>query len=291
MNFNRETFFSGYRAAFGSLNQSQVEGLDFLLDRLEQDKFTLKHIAYILATVGHESAHTFQPIKERRGRAGTAIRKIQDRYWGTGYYGRGYVQITWEKNYEKFGIADDPDRALEPETAYEIVSRGMAEGLFTGKKLSDFINGKTDYFNARKIVNGLDKADEIASRARKYEGILSKSVEKPSDEEKGITTGSKPADETEGTQPPAPAAEVKASQPSMFTRLGSLSIPAGVMTALGAIGSFVQSLPPWVWVTVIGMALLVAYLIYRDAQQRAHQRTLKVMDAAASKTDNNLRLI
>mgnify|MGYP000863126929 FL=1 len=43
----------------------------------------------------------------------------------------------------------------------------MYEGLFTGKKLSDYINIiSEDYFNARKIVNGLDRADIIAGFAQ-----------------------------------------------------------------------------------------------------------------------------
>jgi len=111
------------------------------------------------------------------------------------------------------------------------------------------------------------------------------------DAAKGVTTSDRPASETSGTPPPAPAMEVKASQPSLFTKLGSLSIPAGVLTVLGGIAKFIQSLPPWAWVAMLGMALLVGYLIWRDSQERANQRTLKVMDAAADKDKNNLRLI
>lgn len=108
--------------------------------------------------------------------------------------------------------------------------------------------------------------------------------------DKGITTGVAEPDAA-GTMPPAPAAEVKASQPSLFTKLGSLSLPASVMTVLAAIGKFVQGFPPWAWVAIIGAAMVIGYLIWRDAQMRAHQRTLKVMDAAADQTKNNLRLI
>jgi len=34
---------------------------------------------------------------------------------------------------------------------------GMIKGLFTGKKLSDYLTDtKKDYFNARRIINGLN---------------------------------------------------------------------------------------------------------------------------------------
>lgn len=172
MHIHRKTFFDGFRELFGSVSQSQVEGLEFLLGKLESDSWSLPQVAYILATVDHEAAHTFHPIKEFRARAGSKGRANQDRYWLSGFYGRGYVQITWKANYKKFGIDGEPDKALEPSTAYEILSRGMRQGMFTGRRLDEFVNGQTDYFNARKVVNGLDKAEEIAKNARKFEAIL-----------------------------------------------------------------------------------------------------------------------
>jgi hypothetical protein len=49
----------------------------------------------------------------------------------------------------------------------------MTKGLFTGKKLNDYINNtKTDYVNARKIINGLDRANLIASYAKVFETAL-----------------------------------------------------------------------------------------------------------------------
>jgi hypothetical protein len=46
-------------------------------------------------------------------------------------------------------------------------------GLFTGLRLSRFLNNKeTDYYNARKVVNGVDKAELIASYAKEYEPLF-----------------------------------------------------------------------------------------------------------------------
>lgn len=270
------------------------------MGKLESDIFSLKQAAYVLATIDHETAHTFQPIMERRERASSPRRKNQDRYWLTNYQGRGFVQITWDYNYEKFGIADTPDKALEPETAYEIVSRGMRDGMFTGKRLDTYINEKTvDRRNARKVINGLDKADQIAANARKFEAVLENAaeddpvVEKPTDEDKGVTIGTQPEGETAGTPPPAPAAEVKASESSWKTKLGSLSIPGGVGVVITAIGSFAKGLPPYAWfafAAVLIAAMVVGYLVWKTGKDEAHARTLRVLDAAADKEQNNLRL-
>ena len=47
------------------------------------------------------------------------------------------------------------------------------EGWFTGKKLSDYITLKiSDFKSARKIVNGLDKAELIADYAKQYDKML-----------------------------------------------------------------------------------------------------------------------
>ena len=61
----------------------------------------MNQLAYILSTAIGESG--LRPIKEMRDRAGTELYTIQNKYWHSGYYGRGYVQITWDYNYKKFG--------------------------------------------------------------------------------------------------------------------------------------------------------------------------------------------
>ena len=86
----------------------------------------------------------------------------------------GYVQLTWDYNYKKAGnllgvdLVSNPEFALRPSIAAQIIVRGMSEGWFTGKKLSDF----TDFVSMRRIVNGTDKAALIADYARKFENAL-----------------------------------------------------------------------------------------------------------------------
>lgn len=154
----------------------------------------LRHVAYTLATVRHEAGSLFRPRREIRAPAGTKHRRLQDRYWYTGYYGRGYVQLTWDWNYKKAGIAlagqsfggvrieaetllRQPDLLLQPAISYAVLARGMREGWFTGKKLSDFITPTTtDYVRARRTVNGSDKADLIAGYAAQFELLLRASL-------------------------------------------------------------------------------------------------------------------
>jgi len=94
---------------------------------------------------------------------------------GPRFKGRGFIQITGRRNYRiwsnKLGInlIDNPEKAALPDIAAIILVRGMRDGSFTNVGLSDFIVGdRRDFFNARRIVNGLDKADFIAQIAESY---------------------------------------------------------------------------------------------------------------------------
>ena len=134
-----------------------------------------KQIDYILATAEWETAHTCRPVKEAFWLT-EGWRKRHLRYYP--YYGRGFVQITWKENYEKFSkllgidIVNDPDFALEPIVAVDILVLGFRDGLFTGYKISDFINDRhADYVGARKCINGHDKDVIIASMARAEEHL------------------------------------------------------------------------------------------------------------------------
>lgn len=181
MKFDREQFFTGYREQFGSLSQPQVDALNDLLTYIEDDPDMTdpRWIAYALATAYHETARTFRPIAEYGKGRGHSY-GIPDGTTGQTYYGRGLVQLTWKRNYilfaDKLGIPDlvsEPDLAMIPDTAYQIMSLGMREGLFTGKALHHYINEDgCDYVTARKIINALDKATTIASYANRFQKIL-----------------------------------------------------------------------------------------------------------------------
>lgn len=182
---NREIFFKGYRGRFGKLNQSQVDGLNYLIECFEKSRLInrLSEFAYILATVKHETAETYQPISERGARnyfryliGKLGIKTLAE---ANMYKGRGYVQLTGKINYMLFAELLGIDFITRPELAQEklyswmILEIGMTRGLFTGKKLSDYIRESSrDFFNARRIINGLDKAGTIAGYANSFYDIL-----------------------------------------------------------------------------------------------------------------------
>ncbi|MEW6495194.1 MAG: peptidoglycan-binding protein [Cyanobacteriota bacterium] len=129
-------------------------------------------IAYVLATVQHETAHTFKPVKEAFWLdEGWRRRKL----WYFPYYGRGFVQLTHRSNYQKYSnilginLADEPDRVMEPKISLFILIDGMAKGRFTGARLGQFVNSsKTDFVAARKVVNPGDKAHAIKDLAESW---------------------------------------------------------------------------------------------------------------------------
>lgn len=132
-----------------------------------------EQIAYILATAEWETNHTYEPVKEAYWLSET-WRKNNLRYYP--YYGRGLVQITWEKNYQKFAnilnidLVSNPDLALVFDVAKFILVYGFKHGSFTGKNISDFINKtKIDYIGARQCINGTDHALDIKEIAGKLE--------------------------------------------------------------------------------------------------------------------------
>ena len=129
--------------------------------------------AYVLATAYHETAHTMKPVREYGGEKYLQSKKYYP------YVGMGYVQLTWDYNYKKAGIKlsvdflKNPKLLLQPEYAAPIIVIGMLEGWFTGKKLSDYITlYKSEFVLARKIINGLDKADLISDYAKEYDKLL-----------------------------------------------------------------------------------------------------------------------
>lgn len=137
----------------------------------------IRYVAYMLATTKHETAFTFAPIEEYGKGKGRPYGKPASN--GKLYYGRGFVQLTWDKNYKTMGdkigvdLYNHPELALDFKVAYQIMSTGMRLGLFTGVGLKRYINDKAcDFKNARRIINGTDCADKIATYANSFLSIL-----------------------------------------------------------------------------------------------------------------------
>jgi putative chitinase len=175
MPYDRKRFFDAVRHTLfdGRLGQLQVAGMEAILDAAPAD-LHVKHLAYVLATAKHETAHTMQPIEEFGRGAGRPYGRA-DPVTGRTYYGRGFVQLTWKANYQKAkdklgpDFVNRPELALDATLAARIIFRGMAEGWFTGRKLSDYFTPtRSDPVEARRIVNGTDKAATIAGYYRLF---------------------------------------------------------------------------------------------------------------------------
>lgn len=151
------------------------------------------YVAYILATIYHETAGTFLPLKEYGKGAKYSYGKVFDkgleqvcytngkrnvtyniREYPHLYYGRGYVQLTWFDNYKRFSditghdILNNPDDACRPDIATKIMIEGMLKGLFTGyslKRAFKFGLSFDEWVDARRIINGTDKSIKIAKEA------------------------------------------------------------------------------------------------------------------------------
>lgn len=190
---NRKSFYDNIRPLFGQrILPKQFNGIQVILQEWEQSGLTdLRWLAYMLATTFHETAYTMQPVKEyggnsyfiRRYYSNEKIRKQLGNLTtsdAVNFCGRGFVQITGRTNYKKMGailginLVNDPALAMQPEVAVKIMFEGMTTGKsfagdFTGKHLGNYFNKTTeDWVNARRIINGTDKAQTIAGYGRRF---------------------------------------------------------------------------------------------------------------------------
>lgn len=219
-------------------------------------------IAYIMATAYWETARTMKPVREALGKSTNDTIARLDRAWAKGqlawvskpywrkddsgraWFGRGFVQLTWEANYVKAGeklgmdLTTDPDKVMDPAISAAILVRGMMEGWFTGKKLPDYVGGGAkDYIGARRVVNGTDKAKAIAELAREYEAVIT----------------SRPA--------PAPRASPVSSTTLQATAGTAVAGATGAATAISQLDGTAQ-------IVVIGAAVLAGLLLIWIARER-----------------------
>ncbi|WP_165312999.1 peptidoglycan-binding protein [Vibrio ziniensis] len=175
----------------GNITNLQVNGcarylVAWLLLRSCGHRIPLSYVAYVLATVYHETAFAMQPVEEYGKGVGYQY-GIPDSETGKAYYGRGDVQVTWKANYQKLSemvinpvtlkrgvdLVKKPEWLLRPMYSAQATILGMGTGLFTGKRLADYLDQEQpDYISARRIINGTDRAETIAGYAHDFERAL-----------------------------------------------------------------------------------------------------------------------
>lgn len=193
--FDRTKFFaylrSGKAPMFGtSLSSGQVGGIEGILDGFAKTGDGRdKTLGYGLATARREVGSGMVPVREGFCKSDAAARAYVAKHypdkgyskpagpWGHVYYGRGYCQITWFSNYDREGIAADPDRALDPEFAAELMFAGLLDGRWNGqgRGIAFYLptGGPDDLKNARRTVNLTDHWEEIAGFYRQFMAAIS----------------------------------------------------------------------------------------------------------------------
>lgn len=234
---NRKIFFTAVRRApfAGRMTQAQVDGINRILDEWDKRGLTdLRWLSYMLASVFHETAHKMQPIREMGGEAYLKSKKYYP------WVGEGLIQVTWEANAKKFG-AKKPGDLLSWPIALVALFDGMIKGMFTGKKLADYFNDKkTDWVNARRIVNGTDRAALIAGYAQEFHDAL-----------QAAQTGDVPA------QPDSGNGDIIPPQPPPKAPVGPAAAGGGILGAIVAGGTAVQAGAP-VWAVALAAATVLA---------------------------------
>lgn len=135
------------------------KAIPFIIEALDKEGIlTPKTLSYAIATVGHESS--FVPKEEVMANRGVNQRNdyiagLQDNYQGgKKYRGRGYIQLTHQGNYDKFGkrigedLVKNPERAKDPEVAAKVLA-----AYFKDNGVSQAVE-VNDYDTARVRVQG-----------------------------------------------------------------------------------------------------------------------------------------
>jgi putative chitinase len=279
---DRQRFYEAIRADRGifprGVAQSAVTTIDAMLDEWDRRELNdLRWLAYMLATIRGECGDAMAPVREGFTKTDAEARAFvrRQRYPyaavvnGNVYYGRGLVQLTWERNYVVMGrllgidLHNNPDLALVPDIAVQILFEGMlrgesGKGDFTGKSLEDYFNGtREDWLNARRIINGTDKASTFAAWGKRFHAALVSAYESVA------VSFSRPVTEPEALPPAKAYTEPREPMSKFRSTLGWVSgIATTVTTAFAGLGSYLSMVDWRVWVGFIIAAGFFGTIIF-----------------------------
>lgn len=189
---DRAKFFEAIRHSpfLGHLTDQQVQGMSDLLNVWERVGWkSAWYPAVNFANIYRETGGLMWPVREGFKKTDEEARQhvlmmfnrgiIHSDYaapsHGHSWFGRGRVQTTFYDNYVKvgkrFGIdcVNHPEVLLDSAVDAEVAVVGHLEGIWTGHKLSDYLDRKPpDLINSRRCINGTDHAQEIAGVAKQF---------------------------------------------------------------------------------------------------------------------------
>lgn len=238
---NLKAFYDSVRkSGVINLTVQNVPGFDRILKYGESIHEPLGSVSYKIATAYWETGASMRPVEEgyylgSESRVKAFQRKL--RYYP--FFGRGLVQTTWETNYRKLAVllglpetffVKNPEKLLTWEYALPALFKALDVGLYTGKSVDDYIDNidesddedYREYLNARRTVNGTDKAATIAKIALAVEHGLTAAGYDPA--------GSKPVAPPPASKPTTSTAEPAAAQPS-----GLMQVIRALLKLLGVI--------------------------------------------------------
>ncbi|MFA5899571.1 MAG: hypothetical protein WC829_10705 [Hyphomicrobium sp.] len=272
MAVDKQHFFDAVRTSLfgGTLTPTQVAVMDGIIN-----SFSGPHdeLAYVLSTPYHEVGRRLEPATENLNYSAKRMTEVWPSRFktlaaakpyannpealgnkvyggrlgndqpgdGYKYRGRGLSQITGKGMYAKFArllnidLVGNPDLALRPDIAARILVVGMRDGLFTGKKLRDYIgNGKLDYKGARAIIN-----DDVAKNGAKIAGYANKFRAALRDQPAVLAPEEVAAGHTEPPAPVPPVPPVSKAPnrngvAALLAMLGGLVV--AILKAMGWIG-------------------------------------------------------
>lgn len=199
---NPPSFFDKLRSGLlgPSLSPSEVSGVQAILGACEG--LPLAYVADALGTAYLETNHEMQPIREigsdaylfrmydpHGNRPGVAA-VLGNTQPGDGvrFPGMGYVQSTGRKNAQRATVAlkaagfdvdleKTPELLMRPDIAAFVMRNGMLAGWFTGRGFARYLPAKGpanrgQFTNARAIINGSDRADDVAEYSLQFQDAL-----------------------------------------------------------------------------------------------------------------------
>lgn len=149
-----------------------------LLENDNRYNLSKPQLAYLLATVDYQTRGTFSANSEEQLPLGIDHPEdiLAQNLRASGFHGRGYSGLRGKDLYIGMSqivgqdLVNNPAKLSDPQVSYNVFIEGVMNGLFTGKRLTDYINAQqSDFYNARNTMtvdhNG---AKDIMVMANRY---------------------------------------------------------------------------------------------------------------------------